>query len=115
WEMKVRDGVRKWILRQVLYRHVPAHLVDGAKRGFAIPIGAWLRGPLREWADGLLDRDRIMEQGFFRYEPIASKWTEHRRGAYDWSYPLWTILMFHAWYDAQVEQPRQPGGVLLPA
>ena len=108
WEMKVRGGVHKWILREVLHRHVPQHLVDGPKSGFAIPIGDWLRGPLRAWADQLLDRERIVEQGFFHYEPIALKWREHLRGNYDWSYPLWAILMFQAWYDAQAEQ--QHGG-----
>jgi asparagine synthase (glutamine-hydrolysing) len=112
WQMKVRNGVRKWILREVLYRHVPRHLVDGPKRGFAIPIGEWLRGPLRGWADELLAPDRIVADGFFRYEPIAAKWRQHQRGAYDWSYPLWAVLMFQAWYDMQYEQPRERPGVL---
>jgi asparagine synthase (glutamine-hydrolysing) len=107
WEMKVRDGVRKWILREVLHRHVPRRLVDGPKRGFAIPIGEWLRGPLRLWADDLLDRDRIEADGFFRYAPIAVKWHQHRRGACDWSYPLWAVLMFQTWYDRQRERPQE--------
>jgi asparagine synthase (glutamine-hydrolysing) len=106
WEMKVRNGVRKWILRQVLYRHVPRDLVDRPKKGFSIPIGTWLRGPLRKWADDLLDRERIEAEGFFCHEPIAFKWREHQRGKFDWSDPLWTILMFQTWYQSQLREPQ---------
>lgn len=101
WQMKVRGGTRKWILRQVLHRHVPRHLVDGPKKGFSVPIGAWLRGPLREWADRLLDTDRIDAEGYFHPEPIAHRWAEHRKGTCDWSYPLWAVLMFQAWNEVQ--------------
>jgi asparagine synthase (glutamine-hydrolysing) len=103
WHMKVRGGVTKWILRQVLYRHVPRELVDGPKQGFAVPMAEWLRGPLRDWAGELLDRRRIEEQGFFHSKPIEVKWSEHQKGLCDWSYPLWSILMFQAWLEAQGE------------
>lgn len=101
WNMKVRNGTRKWILREVLHRHVPRRLVEGPKKGFAIPIGRWLRGPLLPWAERLLDPERIIEEGFFDHRPIVSKWTEHKKGRFDWSNPLWTILMFQAWYESQ--------------
>jgi asparagine synthase (glutamine-hydrolysing) len=101
WDLKIRDGVHKWILRQVLYRHVPRSLVDSPKRGFSVPIGDWLRGPLKEWASRLLDPDRIVSEGFFRPEPIAVRWAEHQKGTCDWSYSLWTILMFQLWYESQ--------------
>jgi asparagine synthase (glutamine-hydrolysing) len=107
WRFKVRDGVRKWIMRQVLYRHVPRHLVDGPKRGFAVPVGQWLRGPLRDWAGDLLSRDRIEADGYFHHAPITTKWSAHLRGAYDWSYPLWAILMFNAWHDSQRQAPLE--------
>lgn len=102
WDLKVRGGVRKWILREVLHRHVPRNLVVGPKRGFAIPIGEWLRGPLRSWADRLLDKDRIRAEGFFKPELIHAKWVEHKKGTFDWSSALWTVLMFQAWYESQV-------------
>jgi asparagine synthase (glutamine-hydrolysing) len=101
WHLKVREGVGKWILRQVLYRHVPRELVEGPKKGFAVPMAEWLRGPLREWAGDLLDRHRIERQGLFRHRPIADKWAAHQAGACDWSHPLWNILMFQAWHEAQ--------------
>lgn len=101
FDMKVRDGVGKWILRQVLYRHVPQALVDGPKKGFSIPIGAWLRGPLRSWADELLDEDRIDAEGFFRPALISARWNAHKRGLHDWSYALWPVLMFQAWLEKE--------------
>jgi asparagine synthase (glutamine-hydrolysing) len=100
WRMKVRDGVRKWILREVLYRHVPPSLVDGPKKGFSVPVGDWLRGPLAGWADALLDSERLSAEGIFRPEPIVARWREHRSGRSDWSYHLWTILMFQTWRDS---------------
>jgi asparagine synthase (glutamine-hydrolysing) len=105
WDLKVRGGVSKWILREVLHRYVPRNLLAGPKRGFAVPVGMWLRGPLRDWAGKLLDRDRIEAEGFFVYEPIGRKWEEHLRGSYDWSYPLWTILMFQSWFESRQESP----------
>jgi asparagine synthase (glutamine-hydrolysing) len=109
WSMKVRDGVGKWALRQVLDRYVPRELVNGPKKGFAIPIDEWLRGPLMDWAGSLLDRDRIAAEGFFVPEPIAARWAEHRAGTRDWSECLWAVLMFQAWNETRLQgQSNEP-------
>jgi asparagine synthase (glutamine-hydrolysing) len=95
--MKIRENQGKWILRQVLYRHVPRRLIERPKAGFGIPLGEWLRGPLREWADDLLSGRRLETEGFFDSAEISKKWSEHTSGKRDWQYHLWTILMFQAW------------------
>ncbi|MDV9033934.1 asparagine synthase (glutamine-hydrolyzing) [Pseudomonas sp. RAC1] len=97
--LKQRDGVGKWILRQVLYRHVPQELIDRPKMGFGIPIDEWLRGPLRDWAQALLDEQRLRKEGYFHHGPIQQKWQEHLSGAKNWAYHLWNILMFQAWLE----------------
>ena len=98
---KIRDGKQKWILRQVLYRHVPAELVERPKMGFAVPIEQWLRGPLRNWAEDLLAPDRLKRDGYFVIAGVRQKWEEHVSGVRNWEHQLWNVLVFQDWLAAQ--------------
>lgn len=98
--MKIRDGVGKWLLRQLLYRYVPSDLVDRPKTGFGIPLAEWLRGPLRDWAGDLLDPDRIRRQALLDPMPISSAWQDHLHGRGNWEHHLWGVLMLQSWIDA---------------
>jgi asparagine synthase (glutamine-hydrolysing) len=98
--VKMRNGQGKWALRQILYKYVPSELIERPKAGFSIPLGEWLRGPLREWAETLLDESRLEREGYLNAIPIRETWRQHLSGRYDWTVRLWTVLMFQAWLDA---------------
>jgi asparagine synthase (glutamine-hydrolysing) len=99
--LKVRNGGTKWALRQVLERYLPAAIVDRPKMGFGLPIDAWLRGPLRAWAEDLLSPARLAREGLLDPGPIQEKWREHASGERNWHYYLWDVLMLEAWREAQ--------------
>ena len=98
--MKIRDGQGKWLLRRLLDRYVPRELVERPKMGFGIPLDAWLRGPLRDWAESLLAEDRLRREGYLVPEPIRAAWKAHLAGQASYGYRLWSVLMFQAWLEA---------------
>jgi asparagine synthase (glutamine-hydrolysing) len=95
--MKVRGGEATWLLKRLLHRYVPAPLVDRPKTGFSVPIGDWLRGPLRDWAEDLLDERRMRQEGLLATETVRAMWTEHQTGSGDRPSHLWDVLMLQAW------------------
>jgi asparagine synthase (glutamine-hydrolysing) len=99
-DLKIRDGQGKWILRQLLNRLVPRELTDRPKKGFAIPLAAWLRGPLCDWCEALLDESRLRQQGYFDVRVIRRSWQRHLQGNEDNALRLWGVLMFQAWLEA---------------
>ena len=106
WKMplslKLRHNQTKWILRQLLYQYVPAKLIERPKMGFGIPIGEWMRGPLRDWVESLIDDTRLNQQGIFNSQPIKKMWHEHLTSKRNWQHHLWNILIFQSWYDVNM-------------
>jgi asparagine synthase (glutamine-hydrolysing) len=99
--VKIRDGEMKWPLNQMLYRYLPRELIDRPKMGFGIPIHDWLRGPLKEWAEALLNETRLKEEGIFQPTPIRALWESHLSGHRNWGHYLWNVLMFQIWLEKQ--------------
>lgn len=99
--MKIRAGVGKWILKEVLYRHVPREMIERPKKGFSVPLGQWLRGPLRDWAEALLNEQRLAQEGYFVPSAVQRVWSEHLQGKRNHARKLWSILMFQAWLEKQ--------------
>jgi asparagine synthase (glutamine-hydrolysing) len=96
-----KDGVGKWVLRQLLYEHVPPVLVNRPKKGFEPPIAHWMAGPLRDWAEDLLSEFRLRDTGLFNVAGVRHKWAQQLAGIRNWSHPLWSVLMFQAWATDQ--------------
>jgi len=97
--MKIRNGQNKWVLRQVLHRYLPKEMIERPKQGFGVPLAEWLRGPLRDWAETLLDESRLRNEGHFRPESIRKRWKEHLSGDRNWQYWIWNVLMFQTWRE----------------
>ena len=98
-EYRIRDKQSKALLRELLYRHVPRSLIERPKSGFALPIGQYLRGPLRDWAESMLDPARLRQEGYFDVGRVRTAWDQHCSGRFNRQYELWSILMFQAWLD----------------
>jgi asparagine synthase (glutamine-hydrolysing) len=110
-DYKLRGTQGKWLLRRLFERHLPAELADRPKQGFSVPISEWLRGPLRDWAEALIEPGRLSSEGFLDADYVQQKWREHRDGTRNWGPFLWSILMFQAWHARWVGgaicEPRQ--------
>ena len=97
--MKIKGNQGKRILKQILYKYVPKHFIERPKMGFGVPIGKWLRGPLKDWAFDLMNEQRLKQEGFLNYQPIIKKWNDHQSGIRNWQDHLWGVLMFQAWLN----------------
>jgi asparagine synthase (glutamine-hydrolysing) len=110
--LKVRNDGGKWMLKKLLARFVPEALIERPKMGFGVPIDHWLRGPLRGWAESLLDPRRLREEGFFDVDAVQAKWRDHLSGRADWRHHLWTVLMFESWLDRATDAAAPAAGTL---
>jgi asparagine synthase (glutamine-hydrolysing) len=99
--MRMRDGIGKWVLRQVLNKYVPQSLIERPKGGFSVPIDVWLKGPLREWAEGYMNEKRLKKEGYLNAPMVTRRWEEHLQGKRKWQWHLWGVLMFQAWLESQ--------------
>jgi asparagine synthase (glutamine-hydrolysing) len=106
-DFRIRGGTTKWLLRQVLYRHVPASLIERPKMGFGIPLESWLRGPLRDWAEALIDERRLRDEGYFKPDAVHQEWAKLLRGPTN-SHKMWTILMFQSWLEGAARRLEIP-------
>jgi asparagine synthase (glutamine-hydrolysing) len=97
--MKAGSGTGKRLLRRLLYRYVPQHLVDRPKMGFTVPLRSWLTNELREWAEHLLDERKLAADGIFQPQVIRARWCDHLEGRGDWHAQLWAVLMFQSWKE----------------
>ncbi len=100
--LKLKNGQGKWILRQILNKYVPKNLTERPKMGFGVPIDTWLRGPLRDWAENLLNENKLKQEGYFNSRLIRDKWEEHLSKKKNWQHHLWSVLMFEAWIDQNI-------------
>lgn len=98
-DMKIRNNQGKWLLRRLVDRYVPRELMDRPKMGFSIPLDAWLRGPLRDWAEDLLAEDRLERQGYLNTQMVRMQWRTHLAGRASYGNRLWSVLMFQAWLE----------------
>jgi asparagine synthase (glutamine-hydrolysing) len=101
--MKMRNGSGKHVLKQLLFSHVPSRLFDRPKAGFTVPVGEWIKGPLRAWAEDMLSRERLDRQGFFHGAAIERRWLDHVAGRRDATWSLWPVLMFETWHQALLD------------
>ncbi len=97
---KLKNGIGKVILRDILYNYVPRKIIERPKMGFGMPIDSWLRGPLRKWGEELLEIKRLKREGYLEHSTIQRMWNEHQSGARNFQYPLWTVLMFQQWLES---------------
>ena len=102
-QFKIQDNVGKLILRNILYKYVPQSLIDRPKAGFGIPLGEWLRGPLRPWVEQLIDSERLDREGYLESRLVNQVWNEHLSGKRDWSFRLWSVVIFQQWLESLTE------------
>jgi len=99
--MKIGRGEGKLILKKILDKHIPSELFNRPKQGFALPIEQWLRGPLVDWAESLIDKSRLDSESYFDSDVVHRKWSEHKSGKRNWQTEIWNVLMFQAWLERE--------------
>ncbi len=98
-QYKYKHKKGKWILRELVYNYVPKHIMDRPKKGFDVPIDYWLKGPLKDWAYSLIEKNKLIDDNIFKFNEISKMWQEHQSGKRNWQNNLWSILMFQAWRE----------------